>query len=86
MPGDTVKFKAFLVSNNGKPINKELELKIEKDRGKDINLSRIKPQNPGNYYGQFVLADSFDLDLDRHYNLCLNKGKWKTYSSGTIQV
>ena len=85
LPGDTVKFKAFLVSNNGKPINKELELKIMKDRGNDIVLSRIKPQNPGNYYGQFLLADSFDLDLDRHYDLCLNKGKWKTYSSGTFR-
>ncbi len=85
MPGDTVKFKAFLVSNNGSPINKELELKIRKDGGKDLNLNKIRPQNPGNYYGQFVLADSFDLDLDRYYSLCLNKGKWTTYRSGTFR-
>ncbi len=84
LPGDTVKFKAFLVSRKGKPLNKELELKIGKDRN-DMNLGSIKPIHPGNYNGRFVLADSFDLDLDRNYSLCLNKGKWTTFSSGTFR-
>jgi alpha-2-macroglobulin len=85
MPGDTVKFKAFLVNNKGKPLKKELTLKIEKDWRNNINLGKISPLHPGNYNGKFVLADSFNLDLDRNYKLCLNKGKWSTYSYGLFR-
>jgi TonB-dependent SusC/RagA subfamily outer membrane receptor len=85
MPGDTVKFKAFLVSNKGKPLKKELALKIEKDWRSNINLGSISPIHPGNYNGKFVLADSFGLDLDRNYRLCLNKGKRSAYSYGLFR-
>ncbi|MGJ3235237.1 carboxypeptidase-like regulatory domain-containing protein [Marivirga sp.] len=69
-PGDTVKLKAFIVKNNGRPINKTLNAKIY-SRGKKTLLGEIKPYRKGAYEHEFVLHDSLELQLDRMYNLYL---------------
>jgi len=81
MPGDTVRFKAFLVSSRGIPLKKELEPVISKSWDKNIIFGKIKPSVPGNYNGSFVLADSLGLDLDKYYNLDLKKGKRAVYAT-----
>lgn len=82
LPGDTVRFKTYIVNGHGKPVSRELKIMITKSSGKKVELGKIKPAIPGNYHGQFVLADSLDLDLDRNHDLQLTKGKWKTVSEG----
>lgn len=81
LPGDTVKLKAFVVKNNGKPINKNLNATVY-HRGKNRILSTIVPYRKGAYQFEFVLHDSLDLQLDRNYRLNLQSNRGKDYISG----
>lgn len=81
LPGDTVRFKAFIVSRKGKPEKKELEIEIEKEYNRKIKIGKIEPVRPGSYNGMFVLADSLNLDLDRSYSLNLKKKKNRNYAT-----
>jgi len=82
-PGDTVRFKAYLVNKNGKPLHNKL-LAFALDEDEDEIIDSIKPYNEGGYEGSFVLADSLDLSLDKYQNVLLKekiKGKWETVFS-----
>ncbi|TCD08505.1 hypothetical protein EZ449_11720 [Pedobacter frigidisoli] len=71
-PLDTVKFKAYVLTDRGKTIsNKLLQVKLFND--KDILLATIKPYRDGGYEYQFVLADSLNLRLDRSYRISLSE-------------
>jgi alpha-2-macroglobulin len=85
LPGDTVKFKAFLVNSHGRPLERELQPLVIKSWDDKIKLPLIRPSLPGNYSGRFVLADSLGLDLDKHYNLDLVKGRKKTFATGNFR-
>lgn len=85
LPGDTVRFKAFIVNRKGRPESEELNVFIDGKNGKDIKLGRIVPALQGSYSFMFVIADSLDLDLDRYYNVTLREGEWKTISSGRFR-
>lgn len=80
-PGDTVRFKAYLVDKNGKPLhNKLLAFALDEDEV----IDSIKPYNEGGYEGSFVLADSLDLSLDQYQRVFLKekiKGEWETVFS-----
>jgi alpha-2-macroglobulin len=78
LPHDTVRYKAFILSRHAKPLKKELSLKLENSDYEKVLLNRVKPLTPGNYNGEFVIADTLKLDLDRSYSLYLMKGKRKT--------
>ncbi len=80
LPGDTVKLKAFVVKENGKPIKKSLNATIY-HKGKDIKLSTITPYRKGAYEAYFVLHDSLDLQLDRDYRVQLQSENEKDYIS-----
>lgn len=69
-PGDTVKFKAFILNKRKKPIRKELEVILTANR-KNIPLAKISPYAPGGYHYSFVLKDTFDLRLDSRYRIRL---------------
>ena len=69
-PGDTVKFKAFLVTKKGKTINEPVKVVLETSK-KDIVLTTLNPYSKGAYEYQFPLHDSLQLQLDRNYTISL---------------
>ena len=84
LPGDTVKFKAFIVSKKGKPLNKKVFVSINNEK-KDIRLTELAPFRKGGYEFQFFLHDSLNLKLDRHYNIELENKKRKNYFSSSFK-
>jgi len=77
-PGDTVKFKAFLLTKKGKPVNKQLSVNLRVNN-KDIELTQLSPYRKGAYEYQFYLHDSLELKLDRSYYVTLSSGFWDEY-------
>lgn len=82
-PGDTVKFKAFLVTKKGKPVNKPVKIVLQTNR-KNLELTELNPYRKGGYEYQFFLHDSLQLQLDRHYYLRLQLNDRKEYISGSF--
>lgn len=80
LPGDTVKFKAFIVTKKGKPISEELDVVVG-DYKKYTKLTTLKPYRKGAYAYQFFLHDSLDLQLDKSYEVSLQKNDEKEYIS-----
>jgi alpha-2-macroglobulin len=83
MPGDTVKFKSFIVNRKGKPVAKSLDVVLY-NRKKDIVLNTIKPYDKGGYEWHFVLHDSLDLQLDYDYNISLQKNDRRQFIYGSF--
>ena len=70
-PLDTVKFKAYVLTDKGKKIaNKEVSVLLN-TYGKERMLTQLKPYKDGGYEFSFVLADSLNLKLDRYYSVSL---------------
>ncbi|MCB8999317.1 MAG: carboxypeptidase-like regulatory domain-containing protein [Bacteroidales bacterium] len=84
LPGDTVKFKAFLVTKNGKPIQKPLKVILQTTK-KSIELTNLIPYRKGGYEYQFLLHDSLQLQLDRNYTLRLEQNERKVYITGSFK-
>jgi alpha-2-macroglobulin len=84
LPGDTVKFKAFLLTRKGKPVHMEVNV-ILYVNSKSIELTKLKPYRDGGYEYQFFLHDSLKLQLDRDYNLDLELNDRKEYIRGTFK-
>ncbi|HKG08021.1 MAG TPA: alpha-2-macroglobulin family protein, partial [Pedobacter sp.] len=84
-PLDTVKFKAYILTEKGRPIsNKILNLVITEDDDVKVKLFDLKPYREGGYEGSFVLSDTMNLILDEDYLLEfreLIKGEWATVTS-----
>ncbi len=81
--GDTVKFKAFVVTKKGKPVNEPVDVILY---GKNrIELEKLNPYNEGGYAGEFFLHDSLQLQLDRSYQLSLEINKWEHLISGNFR-
>jgi len=78
-PNDTLRLKAFIVNNNGKPVNEPLLLRLSARRDKDTIIATIKPYRPGGYDFEMVLNDSLDLDLDEDYLFTLESASGKRY-------
>ncbi len=84
LPGDTVKFKAFIVTKKGKPVNKKVNVVLEGYQ-KKIKLKELTPYRAGGYKYEFYLHDSLQLDLDRRYNIYLNLDNDKEYISRSFK-
>ncbi len=70
---DTVRVKAFLVNEKGKPWRKKkVLLKYKTPSGKTVVLGKVKRQSEGAYVKDFVLSESFRLGT---YELSF----WKTW-------
>lgn len=80
-PGDTVKFKAFLVNKKARPIHKTVDVFLQ-TRNKNLKLAELKPYREGGYAGQFFLHDSLQLQLDRSYPVLLESKKGKSLQTG----
>ncbi|WP_316792520.1 alpha-2-macroglobulin family protein [Pedobacter frigoris] len=84
-PADTVKFKAYLLTKEGKSLrNKPLRAELERN-GTNVLLTTLNPYFEGGYEHSFLLHDSLNLVLGRNYNIVLKeqvKNEWKqVYSS-----
>lgn len=79
-PGDTVKFKAFIVTKKGKPLNEKVNVVLD-NYGKKVTLAKLDPYSKGGYEYQFFLHDSLQLQLDRRYTISLRKSDSKGYIS-----
>jgi TonB-dependent SusC/RagA subfamily outer membrane receptor len=79
-PGDTVKLKAWIITQQGNPVNRPLLLRLS-DRNFDTDtiLATIKPYRAGGYEYSFVATDSLDLDLDEEYLLTLEEQSSRKY-------
>ena len=75
-PNDTVRLKAFILNDNGKPINEPLSLRLRDgyySHTLDTALSTIQPYRAGAYEYQFVLSDGLHLKLNSAYYIILEK-------------
>ena len=80
LPQDTVKVKTFIVDKKGKPINKDLEVVLDRRSGKkDIVLTTLSPYRKGAYTYEFALHDSLELTLDKDYSLYFRDEKRTVY-------
>lgn len=79
-PNDTVKFKAWIQPDKGKPVNRPLIVRLT-DRNfiTDTIIATVSPYRPGAYEYSFVLNDSLDLDLDEDYLVTLEEGSGRKY-------
>ncbi len=86
LPGDTVKWKAFILNKNHRPSKNEIIATIcARYSGKEKEIARLWPQTKGAYVHEFVLKDS--LKINSWYNLQLKKkaGK-KTLLQGAFYL
>ncbi|MBD0261073.1 MAG: hypothetical protein ICV83_35585, partial [Cytophagales bacterium] len=83
-PGDTVKVKAALFTRKGRPLSREISLRLQ-GPNKSTRLTTLRPYRKGAYECQFVLHDSLKLSLDRHYSLDLQNPHEQTYLSGEFK-
>ena len=72
-PGDTVRYKAYVVKKNGKPVQEKAQLVLDGYSVKRKKLGEIRPFRKGAYEGWFVLHDSLNLRLDASYTLLLER-------------
>ncbi|HTI58058.1 carboxypeptidase-like regulatory domain-containing protein [Mucilaginibacter sp.] len=73
-PGDTVKFKAFILDKKSKkPITVPRVLVRLTDRNNidDVITGYVNSYRDGGYEGNVVLRDTLDLDLDEQYTISL---------------
>jgi len=73
-PGDTVKFKAFILKSKSKKPIAASRLLVRLKRDYDDNgkiLGYINSYRPGGYEYSFVLSDSLKLQLDDQYSINL---------------
>jgi hypothetical protein len=80
---DTLKFKAFLLQDNGKPYKEKLRIYLSLD-GKDKFIGSYKPQTPGAYFGQFEISDT--LQIDKNYTLVFRNMENEVIKSNTFIV
>jgi len=72
LPGDTVKFKAYIVNKKGESLKHPLDVTINNGK-KDITLCQLVPYYPGAFEYSFVLHDSLNLKLDQNYLVSLKQ-------------
>ena len=73
-PGDTVRFKTYIVNRKAVPVDKDLTVKLT-GYGKNVNLTTLRPFRPGAFEYQFFIHDSLELKSDRHYSIVLQDAK-----------
>lgn len=79
-PNEKVRFKSYALSGSRIPLKKELEIWLSSG-GKSIKAGAVSPHRAGSYAGEFALADSLKLTLDKSYNLRLIDGHGRIVSN-----
>lgn len=83
-PNDTVKFKSFIVTKKGKPIDKPLTVFLQGNQQK-TKITTLNPYDKGAYEFNFFLHDSLKLRLDTHYTIYLEDAKENNVMSGQFR-
>jgi hypothetical protein len=79
-PGDTVRVKAFVETNNGRFLKRPLILRLtDRNFTTDTILSTVRAYRAGAYLYEFVLNDSLDLSLDDNYLVTFEEERSKKY-------
>lgn len=75
LPGDTVKWKAYILNTHNRPIKKDVQVNMfpEYREYQSKQIAVLKPVSRGTYVGQFALKDS--LKINMRYTLCMTHGK-----------
>jgi hypothetical protein len=74
-PGDTLRAKAWIVNQYGKPLRRKLDRNFYSHSGNSPNLKeRVKPDRPGTFLFELPLHDS--LKLDCNYTLRFSRKRW----------
>ena len=80
-PGDTVRLKAFILTKQKKPVNRDLIVRLtERYFETDSVIAVIHPYRPGGYEYEFVVTDSLGLSLDSKYMITLEEVGGKKYN------
>ena len=82
-PGDTLRWKAFVVKRNGRPLDEPVELHLSDYRRLDTLIATVSPYRPGFYEGEFCLAEGLDLTLDRQHRIALHTRSGKNMVANT---
>jgi TonB-dependent SusC/RagA subfamily outer membrane receptor len=77
-PGDTVRFKAFVLNKRGKSVEKPLEVWLNV-KGKLKKMTQLSPYRKGGYSFDFAISDSLGLKLDQMYTISLTDHQKNTY-------
>lgn len=84
-PEETVKFKAYMTDLNGKPYDKEVNVRLYSYYPVKVDtvLTTLKPYRPGMFEYKFTLSDTLNLKLDNNYYIALSptKDKYNDISS-----
>src|SRR5690606_10005813 len=83
-PGDTVRFKSFIVNKRGRPLDKSLKVFLQGNRQK-IELTTLNSYDKGGYEFKFFLHDSLKLRLDTQYSVQLEDDKDNILISGQFR-
>ncbi|KAA3620933.1 MAG: hypothetical protein DWQ02_28610, partial [Bacteroidetes bacterium] len=83
LPGDTVKVKAYLVNNKGKPVDEQVTAVLRGTYG-EFHIGDIDPYQKGGYEFEFTLHDTMKLKLDRAYHVKLQTKRRRAYISGRM--
>ena len=73
LPGDTVKFKALVLTAKNKYFTGDVEVRFGPRSYNNKKLTVLKPVSPGAYTHQFVLGDSLTLDETYVIEICDSK-------------
>lgn len=85
-PGDTVRLKALVLNEKGKPVDSPIELAIIQSYNNQRVIDTLLPYRAGAYEYEFVLHDSLNLTLDTYVNLFLRKKIGQTYARTSFQL
>ena len=85
LPNDTVRLKAFLTDNRGKPLTDSVSVVLYKEWNVPLTLARIAPWQPGAFDFAFPLHDSLGLQLDKNYQMALQMEKGMSYIKGSFR-
>ena len=72
-PNDTIRFKAYVVEYNGKPVKDSMNVYIRSD--KERKIATIAPYRPGFFTMDFVPKPEYGMKLDKNYELYLYNRK-----------
>jgi alpha-2-macroglobulin len=86
-PGDTVRFKAFIMTSTGRPVRQPLKVRLRDDYRSDPDtvIGRVTPYRPGGYNFEFVLTDSLGVFLDENYRIVLENAHDKQLAGGSFR-
>lgn len=84
-PGETVRFKSYALSEHKRPLKQELSLWMRVNMGAHFKkILSVAPYHPGGFAGEFQLADSLNLKLDKTYTIQLRDKRGRVVATTSL--